>query len=61
MQASDIVAETGLGENFIVNAVDAQLIEFLYNRHGASWVEREETRKLLIPRRFGMMRLSGGR
>jgi hypothetical protein len=51
---SGIASETGLDEAFIINAIDAFLMDLRFNQHGARWRHGEETKTIEIPITFGL-------
>lgn len=51
---SEIALETGLDEAFIINAIDAFLIDTRLNRHGVWWRKGQEAKTIEIQTRFGL-------
>jgi hypothetical protein len=56
-KVSEISHETGLDEAFIVNSIDARLMDTRWSIHGAEWMDDKEGSTIVIPTNFGMKRL----
>ena len=52
VSVADVAAETGLPEAFIINVIDARLIEHLWQKRSAEWSHGLEGKQITIPKRF---------
>jgi len=57
VSVADISAETGLSEAYIVNVIDARLIEHLWHKRSADWSQGQEGKRITVPTRFYMEEL----
>jgi hypothetical protein len=53
VRISEVAKQTGLQSVFIVNVIEARLIERWLNRRGATWAPASEGRMILVPPDFG--------
>ena len=57
MSADVIANETGIPNGLLANIIDAMLIEYVLNRHGAGWARGFDGKLILVPINLGLERL----